>query len=58
MSADLQRNKANAQAFYDLMFNQGRAREAVEKYVGDVYIQHNPDGGDGKAAFIAYFERM
>jgi len=58
MSSDLQRNKANAQAFYDLMFNQGRAREAVEKYVGDVYIQHNPDVGDGKEAFIAYFERM
>jgi len=55
---DHERNKKNAQAFYDLMFNQCRAREAVEKYVGDVYIQHNPDVGDGKEPFIEYFERM
>ena len=51
-------NKINAQAFYDLMFNQCEPREAVARYVGDVYIQHNPEVGDGKAAFIDYFERM
>src|SRR4051795_7154061 len=50
--------KDNAQAFYDLMFNQCAPREAVERYVGAEYIQHNPDVGDGKEAFIAYFERM
>ena len=54
----LTRNKSNAQAFYDLMFNQCRPREAVEKYVGAEYIQHNPEVGDGKEAFIEYFERM
>ena len=51
-------NKANAMAFYDLMFNRCQPRAAIELYVGDVYIQHNPHVGDGKDAFIAYFERM
>ncbi|GJM44631.1 MAG: hypothetical protein DHS20C21_14730 [Gemmatimonadota bacterium] len=53
-----ERDKASAQAFYDPMFNQCRPREAIERYVGDVYIQHNPHVGDGKEAFIDYFERM
>jgi len=53
-----EQNKSNAQAFYDLMFNQCQPREAIEKYVGDVYIQHNPEVEDGKEAFIDYFERM
>lgn len=44
--------------FYDLMFNQCRPREGMERYAGDHYIQHNPHVGDGKEAFIEYFERM
>ena len=51
-------NKKNAQAFYDLMFNQCRPREAIEQYAGAEYIQHNPEVADGKEAFIDYFERM
>lgn len=58
MNDDLERNKTNAQRFYDLAFNQSKPREAVETYVGDAYIQHNPHVGDGKEAFIAYFEGM
>jgi predicted SnoaL-like aldol condensation-catalyzing enzyme len=56
--ADTERNKRNAMAFYDLMFNQCRPAEAMERYAGEVYIQHNPHVGDGKEAFVAYFERM
>lgn len=54
----LEENKANVMAFYDLMFNQCRPREAMERYAGAEYIQHNPHVGDGKEAFIAYFEDM
>jgi predicted SnoaL-like aldol condensation-catalyzing enzyme len=53
---DLERNKANAIAFYDLMFNQCRPKEAIERYVGAEYIQHNPGVADGKQGFIDYLE--
>ena len=46
------RNKANALAFYDLAFNQHKLQEAVRKYVGKTYIQHNPTVADGGQAFI------
>ena len=58
MSQDLDRNKRNVLAFYDLMFNGCRPREAMDSYGGPEYIQHNPHVGDGKEAFIDYFERM
>jgi predicted SnoaL-like aldol condensation-catalyzing enzyme len=58
MSETLERNKTNVMRFYDLMFNQCRPREAIEKFAGNHYIQHNPAVADGKEAFIEYFERM
>lgn len=55
---DLERNKEAAIAFYSLMFNDCDPRQAIERYAGEEYLQHNPDVADGKQAFIDYFERM
>jgi predicted SnoaL-like aldol condensation-catalyzing enzyme len=54
----LARNKANVVAFYDLMFNGCAPAEAMARFAGEVYLQHNPHVADGKAGFVAYFERM
>ena len=54
----LERNKRAVLDFYDLMFNQNKPREAIERFAGDSYTQHNPHVADGKRAFIEYFERM
>lgn len=54
---NLEKNKENAIAFYRTAY-EGNPRKAVELYVGDEYIQHNPDVADGKDGFITYFERM
>ena len=54
---DLEQNKKNAIAFYQMAY-EGNPAKAVELYVGDEYIQHNPLVGNGPGPFIAYFEKM
>jgi predicted SnoaL-like aldol condensation-catalyzing enzyme len=57
MSRDLEANKQSATEFYRIAYLGDPAR-AVEEYVGDEYIQHNPLVADGKQAFIDYFGGM
>ncbi len=54
---DLETNKKNAIAFYKTAY-EGNPKRAIELYVGDQYIQHNPEVADGLTGFIEYFERM
>ncbi len=54
---DIDKNKKNAVAFYQMAYD-GEPAEAVEMYVGDDYIQHNPDVENGLEGFINYFLRM
>ena len=47
--------------FFDRAFVQRKAAEARERYMGDVYIQHNPlapDGPDLFVEFIGQFQAM
>ncbi len=54
---ELETNKKNAIAFYRTAYL-GDPSKAVEEFVGEEYIQHNPLVADGKQAFIHYFEEM
>jgi predicted SnoaL-like aldol condensation-catalyzing enzyme len=52
--ADLEQNKRTVVEYYELAFNGKEPEQAVEKYVGSQYIQHNPQAPDGPEAFIAF----
>jgi predicted SnoaL-like aldol condensation-catalyzing enzyme len=54
--ADPEKNKQTVLAYYNLAFNDRKPTEAVEKYGGSHYIQHNPQAPDGFEAFIQFVE--
>jgi len=56
--ADLERNKQTVVAFFTRAFNDHEPADAVAKYVGSKYIQHNPDTPDGAAAFVESTEKL
>lgn len=57
MAHDPEANKRNAIDFYRTAYL-GDPAQAVARYVGAEYIQHNPAVADGKQAFIDYFTEM
>lgn len=52
----LEQNKKNALGFYSTIVA-GDAKSAIEHYAGAYYRQHNPQAPDGKAGFLAYFDK-
>ena len=48
---ELEKNKQTVVAFYTRAFNDHQPADAVARYVGSQYIQHNPDTPDGAEAF-------
>ena len=47
-------NKQTVVSYYTLAFNDKRPEEAVAKYIGSRYIQHNPQAPDGPDAFVQF----
>jgi predicted SnoaL-like aldol condensation-catalyzing enzyme len=54
MANETEHNKESVKAFYDLAFNQKQPEEAVKRYMGSYYRQHNPNAGDGAEPFIGF----
>jgi len=54
--ASPEENKQTVLAYYNLAFNDRKPAEAVERYGGPHYIQHNPHVPDGFEAFIQFVE--
>jgi predicted SnoaL-like aldol condensation-catalyzing enzyme len=54
MSDQLEANKQTVREYYDLAFNQRKPEEAVVKYMGRYYRQHNPQAADGPGPFIGF----
>ena len=52
--SDPKTNTETVRAYYELAFNEGKPEEAVAQYLGDRYIQHNPQAADGPEAFIGF----
>ena len=56
--ANLERDKQTVVAFFTRAFNDHEPADAVAKYVGSNYIQHNPDTPDGPAAFVESTKKL
>jgi predicted SnoaL-like aldol condensation-catalyzing enzyme len=54
MDFQSENNKNIVQSWSELAFNQRKPEEAVAKYLGPHYRQHNPGAADDPEAFIGY----
>lgn len=58
MSKDSQENKKLVTDFFTMAFVDKKIQEAFDKYVGDTYIQHNPNLPDGKEAVVGFLTKI
>ena len=58
MNNQLEENKRIVSEWNDLAINQRKPEEAVAKYLGLNYRQHNPGAGDGAEPFIETVKRF
>ena len=56
--SDTEQNKRAAVEYINLAFNEGKPDEAVERYQGPMYIQHNPMAADGAEPFIGFVKYL
>ena len=56
MNDQLEANKRIVREWHDLALNQRKPEEAVAKYLGAHYRQHNPGAADGAQAYIAFMK--
>jgi predicted SnoaL-like aldol condensation-catalyzing enzyme len=58
MDNHLENNKNVVRSLNELTINQRKPEEAVAKYLGPHYRQHNPGSADGPEPFIAVVKRI
>ena len=58
MNDPLEENKTIVRGWHELAIDQRKPEEAVAKYLGPNYRQHNPGSGDGSEPFIAIVKRF
>ena len=58
MDDELEANKRIVREWQELAMNQRKPEEAVAKYLGPHYRQHNPGSADGPEPFIRFVKRF
>jgi predicted SnoaL-like aldol condensation-catalyzing enzyme len=58
MNDQLEENKRIVREWHELAIDQRKPEEAVAKYLGPNYRQHNPGAGDGPEPFIETVKRF
>lgn len=57
ISSLAEQNKKIVTDFYEGVFLKHQVKQYADRYIGDQYIQHNPNVPDGKAPFVNFFSQ-